>query len=97
MKYAREVIELIGAHPGREFRMAQIVQYVSPRAAGSDRQRVRNGVLRVLGSLIENGSVEVQPAARRGGFATYAWRKVPHGVSQKCHAKCHNIGGVIAP
>lgn len=97
MKYAKEVIELLEPYPGRHFRMGDIVRYVAPRAAGPDRQRVRNGVLRVLESLAESGHVEIEPAGRRGGFATYAWRKVPHEVSQKCHGKCHNSGRDIAP
>lgn len=95
MKYAHEVMALMAPHPGRHFRMAQIVRYIDPQAQGADRQRVRNGVLRVLDSLIENGSVECCPAKGRGGFATYAW-KVPHAVSQKCHVECHNNGRRIA-
>lgn len=97
MKYAHEVIGLLAPYPGRHFRMAEIVRYVAPGARGMDRQRIRNGVLRVLDSLIENGSVAVEPAVRRGGFSTYAWKKVPHGHSQKCHENCHNIGRAIAP
>ncbi len=96
MKYAHEVMDLLAPYPGRQFRMAEIVRYVAPRATGADRQRVRNGVLRVLESLCEHGSVEIEPAACRGGFATYAWRKVPHGLSQNCHEKCHNFARTIA-
>ena len=97
MKYAKEVMDLMGPYPGRHFRMGDLVRYVAPQAAGPDRQRVRNGVLRVLESLAESGHVEIVPAARRGGFSTYAWRKVPHEVFQKCHGKCHNSGRSIAP
>lgn len=81
MKYASEVIDLLGPYPGRQFRMAEIVRYVDPRAQGAQRQRIRNGVLRVLQSLEEHGQIECQPAATRGGFATYAW-KVPHQVQK---------------
>jgi len=97
VKYAHEVIDLLAPYPGRQFRMADIVRYVAPNAQGADRQRVRNGVLRVLESLADNGSVAVEPAAYRGGFATYAWQKVPHELSHKCHEKCHNIGRALAP
>ncbi len=96
MKYAKEVMDLMGPYPGRHFRMADIVRYVAPQAMGAGRQRVRNGVLRVLESLAESGHVVVAPAAYRGGFATYAWRKVPHEVSQKCHEKCHNSLRTVA-
>lgn len=99
MKYAREVIELMGACPGREFRMAEIVNHVVRRreVGKLERQRVRNGVLRVLHSLRDNGSVEVTPAEVQGGFATYSWGKVPHELLQKCHVKCHNIPRDFAP
>lgn len=90
MKYASEVIDLMECYPGREFRMAQIVNYVSPGAVGAGRQRVRNGVARVLSFLHESGQVEVTPSERRGSGAAYSWRKVPHAVDAKCHAKCHN-------
>lgn len=76
--------------------MAQIVRHVDPHASGQDRQRVRNGVLRVLESLRDHGSIEITAAPSRGGFATYTW-KVPHEVSQKCHGNCHNSGRAIAP
>lgn len=98
MKYAKEVMDLMGPYPGRHFRMGELVRYVAPQTIGGpDRQRVRNGVLRVLESLAESGHVEIVPAIRRGGFATYAWRKVPHEVVQKCHLECHNSGRSIAP
>lgn len=96
MKYAKEVMDLMGPYPGRHFRMGDIVRYVAPQAAGPDRQRVRKGVLRVLESLVESGHVRVVPAARRGGFATYAW-KVGHETFQKWDGKCDNTGRSIAP
>ena len=79
MKYAKEVIDLLAAYPGREFRMIQIVRHIDLGATGSARQRVRNGVLRVLQSLEEHGQIECTPAEKRGGYSTYAW-KVPHHV-----------------
>lgn len=67
----------------------------SGNAAGSVRQRVRNGVLRVLESLDEHGSIDIAPAEGCGNFATYAW-KVPHAHLQKCHGKCHNSARTLA-
>jgi len=96
VKYAKEVMDLMGPYPGRHFRMGDIVRYVAPQAAGPDRQRVRKGVLRVLESLVDSGHVRVEPAARRGGFATYAW-KVGHEVSQKWDRRWDNSGGRVAP
>jgi hypothetical protein len=97
VKYAKEVMDLMAPYPGRHFRMSDLVRYVAPRATGPDRQRIRNGILRVLESLVDSGHVVIAPAARRGGFATYAWLKVPHEVLQKCHEKCHNSGRALAP
>lgn len=96
MKYAKEVIELLEPYPGRHFRMGDIVRYVAPHATGHERQRVRKGVLRVLESLVDSGHVRIEPAVRRGGFATYAW-KVGHGVSQKWDRKCDNKACRVAP
>ncbi len=74
MKYAREVIELLAPFPGREFRMAEIIRYIGPRATGTDRMRVHKGVLRVLAHLIEQGNVEhCTPGVGRGEISTYAW------------------------
>lgn len=80
MKYASEVMDLMAPYPGIQFRMAQIVRSIDPQAEGPVRQRIRNGVLRVLESLEEHNQIEVTPAEGRGGFATYAW-KVPHALS----------------
>ena len=96
MKYATEVIDFMKEFPGRQFRMNEIVRHVDPAATGLVRQRTRNGVLRVLESLDEHGLIDVEKATQRGGFATYAW-KVPHQLSQKCHAKCHNTAGPLCP
>ena len=94
MKYAREVIELMSAYPERRFRMQELVRYVAPRAEGSDRQRVRNGILRVLGGLVRAGSIAREGGEGRGAYGLYWWRqKVPHAVVGKCHAECHNSQG----
>lgn len=97
MKYADEVMGLMRPYPGRQFRMAEIVRFVRPGAAGPERQRIRNGVLRVLAMLEENGSIlRDAPASERGSFALYAW-KVPHALTQKCQLKCHNSPGPLRP
>lgn len=98
MKYAREVIELMSAYPERRFRMQDLVRYVAPQAEGGDRQRVRNGILRVLGDLARAGSIEREGGEERGTFGLYWWgRKVPHAVVGKCHAECHNSPGGMRP
>lgn len=100
MKYADEVMELMRPYPGRRFKMAEIVRSVRPAAAGPERQRIRNGVLRVLTALEENGSIERQgPECERGDYALYSW-KVPHALSQKCRTHFHKSasqGVIICP
>lgn len=99
MKYAREVIGLLGAHPGRRFRMGQIVNHVSRGAAlmPSQRNAVRIGVFRVLEQLRESGQVDQHKEGATS--ATYSWREseLLHGRGANCNANCHNIGRGLAP
>lgn len=75
MKYAKEVIGLMSAHPNREFKMADVVRYVGGKdLAGREWERVRRGVRRVLKSLEENGSVVIMHSSSgSGGASTYVW------------------------
>lgn len=74
MKYAREVIELMSAYPGRDFRMAEIVRYVNPKAATSEKHNLRRAILRVLDLLEDTGAILKQPPVASGGFAEYQWK-----------------------
>lgn len=98
MKYAKEVIDLLAAYPGREFRMIQIVRHVgdgTPRTP-TERDRLRKGIRRVIDSLEEQGVVvRVTEAAARGCHHAYTW-KVGHGALGKWDAKCDNTGRTIA-
>ena len=73
VKYASEVIGLLGAHPGREFRMAQIIRHVSRGAdvAGPRRNALRIGVYRVLQQLVESG--QVQQSKTGATASVYYW------------------------
>lgn len=78
MQYAREVMELMGAYPGRDFRMVELVRYVGNGRELDLRSKraMRKAVLRVLGYLAGAGVVLVRPpASQRGGLTTYRWRK----------------------
>lgn len=92
MKYAKEVMDLMAAYPGRGFRMTQIVNHVGKGRPKSltDRDRLRKGVSRVLESLEEQGVVvKCSGKVERGSHFMYSW-KVGHGVVGKWDAKCDN-------
>ena len=75
MLYAAEVISLMAAFPGRQFKAQQICRYVCPKPKDQkERSRVRIGVHRVLRELRAAGSVAVGRASMSGGYNTYAWR-----------------------
>ena len=75
MRYADPIIALLGAYPGRAFRMADIVRYLDARAQGArDKQRLRKGALRVLQTLEETGVVEKRQRSVSGSFAVYRWK-----------------------
>ena len=87
MKYASEVIGLLGAHPGREFRMAQIIRHVTKGAAvaPANRQAIRVGVRRVLDSLIETG--QVTHIKESDTSSVYVWQvKLIHEGRANCYA-----------
>jgi hypothetical protein len=74
MKYARELIDLMGAYPGRKFRIGELVNYVAPpHASIRKRQTVRKGVSRVLAAMQESGSITVE-RDKPLGWCTYAKR-----------------------
>lgn len=78
MKYARELLDLMAAYPGRGFKMREIVNYVAPKVIGRERHTVRRGVLRVLDQLIDLGTINrYPPHAVRGESTLYTW-KVRH-------------------
>lgn len=76
LRYAKQVIELMAAYPGREFKPQQICRYVCPKPRDSkERSAVRIGVHRVLVQLRDAGSVLYrEPIAVRGGYCVYWWR-----------------------
>jgi len=92
MKYAREVIELMAAHPGVEFRMAQIVRYVSGAKELSARRRdaIRKGVIRVLDELQRTGQIARRVEARNSVYYSWFCPKVGHEVGESMDAMWDN-------
>ena len=74
MRYAREVMELMAAYPGRDWKMRQIVRYVETIRNETRREKVRRGVHRVVALLIESGQVERDPPGQYGSYALYRWK-----------------------
>ncbi len=77
MLYAREVIELMGAYPGRQFRIRNIVHYVSQGKHISPRQReaIRRAIRRALDTFVETGAIERHPPeVLRGAPVFYVWK-----------------------
>ncbi len=76
MKYAQEVIELMGAYPGRDFRMTEVIRYVkSDPKNQKERSAINQGVFRVLNMLAETGMViKIPSRAGNGGYTRYRWK-----------------------
>ena len=74
MKYAAEIISLMGAYPGRDWRMQDLVRHVAPVASPERRHSVRRSVFRVLVSLEDASVVMRLPSRSRGGYSTYRWK-----------------------
>lgn len=77
MLYAKEVMELMGAFPGRDFRMRHIINHVSKARTLSPKERraMHLAIWRVLQQLAESGAVLIRPAKKRnGGYALYRWK-----------------------
>lgn len=81
MKYAKEIIELMSAFPGRDFRPKELVRECSKgrELTIQERTRVRVGVWRVLQELQTTGVILVSPA-RHGASARYRWK-----APEKCY------------
>lgn len=75
MLYAAEVTNLLAAYPGRDFRMIEIVRHVANGRPHSKQQRdrYRQGVLRVIRALVDADLVRCKPGLR-GQPALYRWK-----------------------
>lgn len=83
MKYAKEVIDLMGTFPERRFKMRQILNHVAPHAAANQLAVVRVGVWRVLIALQESGQVGIDmPNGGNGSYAEYWWKTITSSATQ---------------
>lgn len=92
MKYASEVIELMGAYPGRLFRMVEIVRYVCPSPRSPrERSAVREAIRIVLAALKVSGAIFIRKPRANSCYYVYIWKsanchggKVPAKVPNYC-------------
>ena len=78
MLYARELIDFMGAFPGRDFKMVELVGYIANGRTLDLREKraVRKAAHRAVDALAASGCILVRPPrASRGGFAHYRWRE----------------------
>lgn len=86
MKYAKEVIDLMAAYPGRTFRMRHILHHVATRATAAELAKVCVGVWRVLGALQESGQIKSDRAeAGNGHYAQYSGKTITSGGGEPLH------------
>jgi hypothetical protein len=75
VKYAHEVMDLMGAYPKRSFRMVELVRHVTHGRTLTVREReaARKAVKRVLDALVAAGSIHISnPAPTQGAFSEYS-------------------------
>ncbi len=76
MKYAREIMDLMSAFPGRTFRMREIVKAVAKsNIIYIERSRIKKGVWRVLQQLKEIDTITIIEPEKSGTGAGYIWKK----------------------
>lgn len=97
MKYAKEVIDLLAAYPGRRFKMKQIINYVDPRAGTRQRAVLRTGVWRVLVALEESGQItSTRDEAESRVHVEYWWGTIT-SASGKAFQKPSQYVRALAP
>lgn len=77
MLYVRELIDLMAAFPGRDFKMIDLVRYAANGRTLDNRGKraLREGVLRAVKALAGTGAVLIRPPSQqRGGYAVYRWK-----------------------
>ncbi|QDQ87707.1 hypothetical protein FMZ60_08965 [Alcaligenaceae bacterium SJ-26] len=76
MKYAPEIIDLLGSYPEHQFRTGQILSHVTLAMSLSDQQKAaaRKQVQRALEYLINDAKV-VERHGGRTKSASYSWRR----------------------
>lgn len=85
MLYAREIIELMAAYPGRDFRIGDVINYVRNGRELTDKQRgaMREAVRQALLAFEQSGSVVVvRPFTNQRGWGYYRWQMQGEGSNE---------------
>jgi len=78
MLYAKEVIELMAAFPGRPFTVNRIVNYVQTRShTKASKEALRKGIRRVLRELETNRQIRIETNRKSGAAFLYVWKPLP--------------------
>ncbi len=75
MKYAKEIINFMGAHPWRRFKVRNLVSYVAPSATPKQKASIRVGIQRVLSALEDSDQIgSTRGQIVNGADAEYWWK-----------------------
>jgi len=92
VKYAKEVMSLLAAYPGREFRMREIINSIAGAYAEPKiRKQVHIGVWRVLQLLADSKQVIIRKGAGSGAGDKYAWHTESHNAEKALHEDLKSI------
>ncbi|CAB3909225.1 MULTISPECIES: hypothetical protein [Achromobacter] len=99
MLYAREIIDLMAAFPGRPFRMIEIVRHIQKGRPHTEKEweRVRKSVRAALATMEETGAVSVVKPDKWGQASLYVWNKPGSQVSANRDENRENTCREVAP
>lgn len=88
MKYAREMIDLMAAYPGRPFRLVELVRHVSQgrQLSVTERTRLERGIQRAADALQSTGSVVIEEPTHGRHGRKYLWR-----VTEPSHRAAQSV------
>ena len=85
MKLATEVISLMAAHPGRAFKMSEIIRYIRPgELTTKQRVAIQVSIWRILRELKDAKVVSIRRKNNARNSMVYRWKvtKAIHQVKQ---------------
>ena len=76
MLYVGDLIDLMAAFPGREWRMKDLINYCRKgrRITPTQRRAIAIAVFRAIRALEGTGVIAIKRSPVRGSYAIYVWR-----------------------